>query len=799
MTTAHATTPDDDGISKVKTAKNGKKFYNYSRHALHTVKALTSVFYYLISDSEHLIKKGIQQRLPTIIRQNLISLPCPSIYYGKPEYEQKKNEYCRALAKAYYDFFIENASPAQIKKLHENAKLDGSHPSHVKMIEQAFLSFSHVLTLSPPEAARLSEAEQVKLLFDMQEYFDSKLTNNPTLMSPATSVPHIKYDPATREYKSHLHIELGTIDFNKKKLNMHMFKERMNMILIDMENHPYFGQYLDKTNTLAAERKFKPKSDEEKELFINLINDVLGKGPYDINKAHRAFIDKGVTLHPKHELNKLKDVIIEYQGRKVSMKHLHERSNKTITLLTQYYELKDLATPAKKHVTDVMDKVKQIIVENQHLKPEQFIGKLDEEGIRLLPNINKNGVVKGYSVYIESINDDLKLSTIFKDEPKACNLPFDMSNAQHVKLLYRLKKQTTEHMDVKIPARAAKKAKKAERVAVVAYGQHMSTYRVRRMMYQYTTIDDYMNEPIGGKYSIALRKNYHYANGEFINRRSNRTEFRVTQYTPEKSLSMEFIGTNEYAAKALIQMYLENGFKGIQIGQGGSIEQSRKLWRAAMTTAGPEFKVLGYQPTTDDLKWLHEQKAEAIKTTREQNQKAIATYAAKVKHQATADPKYRPKPPEFKSVANQWMTAYRDPLAYAFVDLLKAGLNPMMVMTKEPEKAPKKATEDEMRAFYSLILKTVRNECPEHLIVAETLLQDYSPTPQPKPVSEPAVKPPVEPKPDPVPKAEPVAKPRTAADVVTEHARKVKQEQAELQRLEELKRQEALKNPDKYK
>ncbi|MCR3854027.1 hypothetical protein K3Z84_00595 [Pseudomonas aeruginosa] len=767
MATAKQMTPDESGEGKIFKTKNGQKMFNHARHVIHQRIGMENTVYYYLTELE---TEGISQSAPTMVFTNMVSLPNPFIYYGTDQYEKKKREYAKAVAAAFEEHHLTHADAATIAKWKENQALSGAKPEDVKEIEKSYLSFSHLLTLSPQEAARLSVQEQIKLLVDMRDYFEKRFTNQPECNHGVAAFPHIKWEKKEKQYKSHLHIEMTQMSFDRQKLDLHMSKERMNLILIEMENHPYFGKFLDKTNTLAAEKKFAPKTLEEKELFISLIKDVLGNPSMDVNQAHRALIEKGIKLTPHHVGTKLSDVKIEYAGRVISMNQLHERGDKTKTLIHKYFELKDLSTPAKKHVKTAIEDAKELIEEAAKAhSPQAFVAKLREHGLHLIPNVTKKGKVSGYSIYFEELNESIKLSTI---GVKKDILPFDEFDSEHLSFLRKVKDSTNDLIEQHKPIDQKKKKQESRPVAIVAYGQRQTFYKVRRMMYEYKTIEDYMNEGLGGKYSIALKKNYQYVNGEFVNRRSNKTEFRVDEYTPEKSLALTYIGTSDHAAKAVIQMYLENGFKGIEIGKGGTIEQGKKLWRAAMLTAGPDFKVIGYTPTNDDLKWLEEYNAEQVKRVREANQKAIQAFA--MDGEAF----------EFKTVSNQWKTVFREPLAYAFVDLLKEGQDPMLVMNPpKGNKAKNQATDDDMKEFYALIMKTVRMECsPEQIQQAEELLKAYKP--------EPLTVAPIEP-------TQP--KPRTAEDVLSEHRQQKAVEEQKLAAEQELRRKQALDNAIKNK
>lgn len=772
MSTAHEMTPDHEGKEKVMKSKNGKKIVNHARSTIHRKKGFEANIYYYISESLDLLERGLIQNAPTFIFTNAVNLPSPAIYIGKPEYEEKKREYAKAFADSFYEHFMELATPELKKQFESNQLLSGERKEDVKEISKAFLSYSHLLTISPLEARNLSELEHVKLLLDMRDFFYKRFTNEPETNHLIGAFPHIKYDPVKKEYKSHLHLEMSFLNFDGKKLDLHMSKERMNMILIEMEKHPYFGKFLLPTNTLAAELKNRPKTEHIKESVIAQIKDILKEEHIDVNTAHRRFIDAGMKLTPHHESTKITDILIDYQGEKISINQLNETGNKTRTLLYKYFELQELSTSSKKDIHAVMSDAKSLIVDNSHLSPNEFISKLKENGILLIPTVTAKGVIQGYNVHFTELNANVKLSTV---GVKKDDLPFDSSNPEHVNFVKKLREENL-HLSKADGSDKLKNTRKSddEYTNIQSFGDRKTFYKKRKLMYEYTTIEDYMNEN-AGKYAIALKKNYDYSNGAFVNNRSNKVDFKVIRYEPQKALEVSFSGHTDHAATALIQMYLENGYNGIKITKQGSIEQSRKIWRAAMLKAGEDFKVEGYEPTNDDLRWLEVEKAKMVAVARETNQKAIEAF----KKDKTGF--------DIKVVSNQWKTVFNDPYAYAFVDLIKAGLNPMLVMTPPKKYAKGKATDDDMKALYELIIRTVKVECPLLLEQAERLLATYKPEPVPVVPIEPVAPAPA---PEPAAVAEQPRPVRTEADVLTEHKKEME--------IERLKQEQLSKdtNPD---
>jgi len=753
MATAHEMTPDHEGKEKVMKSKNGKKIINKARATIHRKKGLEAAVFYYISESLELFERGVVQNAPSLILTNAVSLPSPSIYFGKPEYEEKKKEYAKEFAKVFANHFDELASPELKRKYLENQSLDGTKKSDVAEIAKAYLSYSHVLTISPKEAAQLTESEQVKLLLDMRDFFYKRFTNEQEMNHLFGAFPHIKYDPVNKEYKSHLHLEMSSLDFNGKKLDLHMSKERMNMILIEMEKHPYFGKFLEPTNTLAAARKLRPETAEQKKIFINLIKEILKDEHYDVESIHRAFIDKGIKLTPHHESTKLTDVIIEYKGEKISLNSLTERGNKAKTLLFKYYELKKLSSSAKKDIQSTLEDAKKLILDNSNLSPDEFIKVLNDNNLYLIPTITAKGIIQGYGVYFSDLKETIKLSTI---GVKKTDLPFLQANPAHINLLRDIREKNLSLGKTVNPSKKASIG--YESATFEGFGERKNFRKKRKLMYEYKTIEDYMNEH-GGKFAISLKKNYEYQNGKFINNRSNKTDFKIIKYEPQKSLEVSFSANTDHAATALIQMYLENGFTGIRITKPGSIEQSRKIWRAAMMKAGPDFKIEGYTPTADDMQWFEQEKAKQVQIARESNHKAILAY------------KSQGMPFDLKVVSNQWKTLFNDPYAYAFVDLLKSGVDPLLVMAPPKPYAKGKATKDDMKELYPLIIQTVKKECPHLLEQAQRHLDAYKPTEMVKPPMAQSVPVPVAlPVKPPAPVAEP-AKPkeRTADDVMREH------------------------------
>ncbi|PKA71358.1 hypothetical protein ATI02_4336 [Pseudomonas baetica] len=396
MAGAKSSEADRENKQKIQQAKFGKKFESMSRDTIHTTKGLAAVVYYQISESDYLSEKGIVQKAPSSIFSN-ISLPNPNIYYGQPCYEKKKWEYSYAVAESFLEHFMATATPEEIKQFNHNQNLKGATASERDEILKAYLVYDHLLTLDPKEAAKLSESEQVELLFAMRERFTLEFTREKKLNHLIQAVPHIKYETETGLYKSHLHILMSSKSYDRKNLDLHNSGLRMFWALNALENDPKFSKSLLPTNTNAARDRFIPTSEAEYKKFRNRMKVIL-KGATKENI--QQILDKhGITITDFPEpidgtaKSGADKFVVRMDGKAFNMKYLMDRE-KTLLESHQLYD------KASNKTQLVMHDVANLIKSKKHQSITELDAALRKMNVYLLPLITAKGQIQGFSLYV---------------------------------------------------------------------------------------------------------------------------------------------------------------------------------------------------------------------------------------------------------------------------------------------------------------------------------------------------------------------------------------------------------------
>ncbi|WP_236468954.1 hypothetical protein, partial [Pseudomonas sp. PA-3-10C] len=388
-----------------------------------------------------------------------------------------------------------------------------------------------------------------------------------------------------------------------------------------------------------------------------------------------------------------------------------------------------------------------------------------------------NGEVQGYGLVLLDVNHSISLGKYGMDRRKLNPNPEQAValNNKYSKILVTSVKTGKEEEIIMIGNEA---------MIIDALGNMRPLFKKRKKVGDYPSLLAYMQDN-GGKFQIALKTRFTFRGDCFY--KGNVEKFRITQHDAD-NLRTSVSSTDVMTARAVAQLYLDSGYTGFRITSAGSDMAARNLWREGSVLG---LKVEGYTPKPEDLAWLKEKVQPKIEQARAKNLAAITDY------------KTHRKPFDIKVASNQWGSIDRSPVAYAFVDLLKAGLNPMLVLNP-PRKGQNKATDDDLKEMYKLILKTTLHECPEHLAKAKQHLAAYAPEKPIKPVT--IVTPPVEavpaPTPTPVVEAQPVtpapqpaeapkpaAKP-TVNDIVSDYNKRTGYD--EKLRQEEIRRQAAL-------
>lgn len=723
MTTAAAMEADHDNKQKIQKAKFGKKFVSMSREFIHTREGLKGYIKYLISDSIFLKEQGIVQRLPTELT-SLVALPHPHNYYGQPEYEKKLNEYSYAVADALIEIWEKNATPSELKQLKKNQSLKGSTLAERAEIMKAYYVYDHFLTLSPEEAGRLTEKQQVRLLLEMRIEFTKLFTREKEDNYPTFPVPHIKIEDGV--YKSHLHIPMLSKSYDGKNLDLNNSKLRMFWALVHLENSPQFNQYLDKTNTLAAKERFIPTTEKEYKSFQSVMNKIFKSSDSTIQK--RMMAELGVTIVPNPNWLKPLDpaleddenspasskdkLLVKWGDKTYNLKYCAgsgKFGKQTLTRATNLYHSENLTAEAKLQMADVVE----ILKNPDHKSFTDINAALEAHNVFLIPNLTKTGTVQGFTVYLADTDTEVSMSKLGISFKK--DLPIDLNDPATIDAI-RAVREANRHRKTKATRKDSGLVPEPDIELSGTQWKKAFSYK-KKFMYDYAGIPEYMADN-GGQFGITLKNYLTFDRGVFYDKRFNRQAIVVKEYTSD-TLKTSLTSESPAAARALAQMYLENGYSTVVITSQGTTRKAQNIWREASMLG---LKVEGYTPTPDDEQWLKIELQKKVLAVREANQRAITAYKS-AGH--TFD---------IKTVSNQWKSVDRSPIAFAFVDLLKAGLDPLMV-NDPPKKSKHKAlpadpetkAPAELTTMYHQILELVKLECPTRLEQAQKALDRFKP------------------------------------------------------------------------
>lgn len=708
MPTAGAMEADHDNKQKIQKAKGGKKFVSKAREFIHTREGLKSVIKYLISESTHLKEQGIIQRLPTELT-GLVALPFPYVYHGQPNYKQKLEEYSYAVADAMIEEWDKHATPAERKQMAHNQTLKGSTDAERGEIMKAYYVYDHFLTISPEEAGRLTEKEQVRLLLGMREEFTKLFTREKEDNYMTFPVPHVKIEDGV--YKSHLHIPMLSKSFDGKNLDLNNTKLRMFWALVNLENSSQFGHYLDKTNTLAAQERFIPSSEKEYRAFQSVMNKVFKTG--NESAQREAMAQLGVSIVPNPNPQSSKDaLLVKWRDKTYNLKYSAGSGRfgkQTLTRATNLYHSQSLSTSAKVQMTDVVELLKN----PDHQSFTDLNAALEAHNVFLIPNLTKTGAVQGFTVYLADTDTQVSLSKLGMSFKK--DLPIDLNDSATIDAI-----RAVREANLKLISKTTRKDPGLipEPDIELSGTQWKKAFSYKKkFMYDYAGIPEYMADN-GGKFGITLKNYLTYDRGVFFDKRFQRQAIVVREYTTD-TLKTSLTSESPAAARALAQMYLENGYSTVVITSQGTTRKAQNIWREASMLG---LKVEGYTPSPEDEQWFKTELRKKALAVRENNLRAITAYKATGQDF------------DIKTVSNQWKSVDRSPIAYAFVDLLKAGLDPLMVMNP-PKKSKHKAlpadpeTKElaDLTTQYHRILELVRIECPTRLEMAQKALDRFKP------------------------------------------------------------------------
>ncbi|OOV98456.1 hypothetical protein [Pseudomonas sp. MF4836] len=793
MTTAAAMEADHDNKQKIQKAKGGKKFVSKAREFIHTREGLKSVIKYLISESIHLKEQGIIQRIPTELTA-LVALPFPFVYHGQSCYKQKLDEYSYAVADALIEEWEKHATPAELKQLKKNQSLKGATEAERAEIMKAYYVYDHFLTISPQEAARLSEKQQVRLLLDMRVEFTKLFTREKEDNYPTFPVPHIKIEDGV--YKSHLHIPMLSKSYDGKNLDLNNTKLRMFWALIHLENSPAFSQYLDKTNTLAAQERFIPPSEKEYKAFQSMMRKVFKSPSPEAQKKAMAEHNVSIIANPNPESSK-DALLVKWGDKTYNLKYCAGTGKfgkkelvRAINLFNDEKQAPDEKMKAE-HIRhyktkNLMAEVVEILKNPDHQSFTDLNAALEAHNVFLLPNLTKTGTLQGFSVYLVDTDTEVSMSKLGISFKK--DLPIDLNDPATIDAI-RAVREANRHRKTKATRKDPGLLPEPDIELSGTQWKKGFSYK-KKFMYDYAGIPEYMSDN-GGQFGITLKNYLTFDRGVFYDKRFQRQAIVVREYTSD-SLKTSLTSESPAAARALAQMYLENGYSTVVITSQGTTRKAQNIWREASMLG---LKVEGYTPTPDDEQWLKIELQKKALAVREANQRAITAYKA------------TGQVFDIKTVSNQWKSVDRSPIAFAFVDLLKAGLDPLMV-NHPPKKSKHKAlpadpdtkAPAELTTMYHQILELVKLECPNRLEQAQKALERFKPVDVVKVEEAPAkpvvtvtpvapvlpVTPPAQPAvaSTPTPPATPApAKPETEADIVKRNLDEIRaRERAEQER-----------------
>jgi hypothetical protein len=674
MATLIADKPNEVAVRK--TANGDKTLNTKAREFIHKTTALANVIKYEISpkNKDGVIQEGNRAKY---FRTNASMEMIPDDNLSEEEKNRLYEILANDISGNFEDNFLTFATESEQKKYLENQSLTGSTDEDRKRIQKAFLAYSYVISLHPDEAKGLTEEEKANLLHDMNEFFIKKYTNSKEINSLYTAAVHFNTD------KPHLHGKLASYDFDGRKLNLQDNYDRFQQILIQMEANPKFNQFIFQINTNAAAEKQKPILDERVQLD-KLINSCFSKEIFNFKETHELLKSKGVVLKPFHNGKKLEKVLISRKGSKtVDYKYL---DTKVKVGIQRYLELKRIQDNHPKYpVGEKLSALRALILEHSESPKEALQKALEYNGFELIENRTKNGHLNGLSIRFKDIDETVKMSTIGIEKKYLENLHIDLKTGEKFEMY-----------------------QSADGIMIIdACGRHKLLRRTTPK-----TKDEFcFMEDSGWYYYLALQNKYSFSNNGFY-QKGTKPKFRIVEVNPEeKKLQVAYDGSNPSDARAVIQLYLVNGFKGLEITRSGSPAQSRELWRQGQLLGA---EIVGYEPNKDDLAWLKTQRELATAKVREKNLEAFQIYKAEGKAF------------DVKIVANQFLDVDRKPIAFAVVDLIKLGLSPTLALDP-PRKGKKKATEQDFKDYYHFILATVAKEAPELLEKAKQELEAYKP------------------------------------------------------------------------
>lgn len=686
---------------------NGKKekVKNKARSFHYKPKSAKGAIIYLLEE-----KKGAKDKVQNIIdRATYIETNCdfinPTFLAGTAEHKAEVDRQAESIDDQMYELFMKWAPPEEKAQLEAIKNMDGYTDEERKKAMRAFYSYEMVMTFrGSDELQNMDRDGQAKIISELYREFRIDFTKSKNDEFLHFGVTQFDTD------NPHNQFFLSRYSPSGKKLSLHEGYERTQKFIYRMEQDQKYGQYLAKVVTPHFETKSLPESMEEKYDLQKQIEKCFSKDVLNFEETHKNLIVNKIMLDPRHNGNKLKEVLIKRKGQKtISSLGLDKKYH---IAMSRYFELKTFnENHPKFSISENLLKAKEIIGQNKGTDIEKLDSILNQHGFGITANVNNKGEIKGYSLVILELNDTLKLSTLAITTKEITATPATATNVRR-KYLHLLSEED-----------AAKEEYKASRPAnVSAWGKPSPFYKKRKRITDYPSLYDYMADT-GGMYDIALKSHFSLVGDTLYDKRRNVEKIKIVEQSTD-NLRTTVLASDRHTAKAVAQLYLDSGYKGFKITDGQANDAtSRNLWREGSLLG---LEVQGYTPTHEDLTWLALQKKPLL-------EKAIATNLAAIEAYKVSG-----EPFQLKMLSNQWTVVDRSPVAYAFVDLLKNELDPMLVLNPPSNKKIAdndyrfKGSEKDLKEHYETILQTVRNECPEKLELAREKLEPFAPHNQQK-------------------------------------------------------------------
>lgn len=669
--------------------RNGKTAVIKTAATLHTPKSIKLVFKYLLTD-----KAFIDAGRGDEIHFNGKVFVSPNRFKGTPLYKQVLNETIDLMTQAFTDHLDKHATKSDREKIDSVASMLGNTDEEKRKIMTAYYTYNYILSFNFDEEV-ISKKEQSKLMKEVSDYFFKRITYS------KNENEHIKSEILhTDNGHPHLHCMISRHNNKSKKLNLDNMHYRMMFTIAELETiHPKFKNLLDKTVSRAIEENMMPKSLEQKEELESLIDKIIDN-KLDKEAIRQMLADNGIELIQHMHENKLTHALLKFQGNTISYNNLDKKSKVKIQ---QFIEVKNQDKASTLNFEELMETAKSITNDKTLNSYKEISAAFESKGLYLIPNINKKEALNGFTVFVPSLNQKFKLSTL---QLTAKDLKVDITKIEDLKLLKKQKVVNSKimHTDLKTGQKVEVYQGSGEIMMIDSLGNHRPLYKKRKKLSDYPTLLEYMNDK--DKFDISLKRmNYSESSNSFTNNRGQKliqiVEMDVKNNVLTAAISSPTPKNDKHTAKITVQLYLEAGFKGIEITKMGSLTLAREIWLEARLQG---LEMNGYQPTPADLKELAIEQQKRVLECRQKNLEAMLAYKATG---AAFD---------IKTVSNAYSKDIdRSPIAYALIDLIKNDLDPMLLMNPPKKFSGNKADSKDIIKYEKLILDIAQREIPSKI------------------------------------------------------------------------------------